>query len=488
MSIASPTALHDALAAIVGAEHVLTDDESRERLSFDAVTAHRLGGRSELAAARVDAVARPATTAEVAAVVSFASERGIPVVPYGGGTGVMGAVVPVRGGIALDLRRMDSIVEVSREDRTARVQPGVYLADLDACAHEHGMMLGHDPWSVPIATVGGAISTDSVGYRASRYGSMGQQVRALEVVLGSGEVVRTRAIQRQSSGPMLKGLFAGAEGTMGVVTEATIDLRALPEVREFASVGFDTFEQGYPVIVRLFDIGLVPALIDLTEELGAPENAAPCILYLGFEGYREQVEAQRSRAMAEALAAGGRDLGPGPTREYWETRHAVAERWRDHTRPLRPTERWKEQRWRYADYLHVAMPVSRVLAYKRHCEETAARHGLEIRESAVWTHPELFSVFVRVPGLPPLPPGVGRNDPPLPLGEGRGEGAALRQAVDAMLEEALRLGGGVEYCHGLGVKLGGWAEREWGDALLLARRLKRAVDPNGILNPEKLGL
>ena len=483
MSTTSTTDLRDALAAIVGTEHVLTDDESRERLSFDAVTAHRLGGRSELAEARVDAVARPGSTAEVAAAVTLASERGIPVVPYGGGTGVMGAVVPVRGGIALDLRRMDSILEVSREDRTARVQPGVYLADLDARARDHGMMLGHDPWSVPIATVGGAISTDSVGYRASKYGSMGQQVRALEVVLGSGEIVRTRAIQRQSSGPMLNGLFGGAEGTMGIITEATINLPALPEAREFASVRFDTFEQGYPVVARLFDIGLVPALIDLTEELDTPENAAPCILYLGFEGYREEVEAQRRRAMAEALAAGGRDLGPGPTREYWETRHAVAERWRDRTRPLPPTERWKEQRWRYADYLHVAMPVSRVLAYKRSCEELATRYGLDVRESAVWTHPELFSVFVRA-----------HREPPLPLGEGRGEGendaaaAALRQAVDGMLEEALRLGGGIEYCHGLGVKLGGWAEREWGDALLLARRLKRAVDPNGILNPEKLGL
>ena len=469
--------LPDALAAIVGAEHVLTDDESREHWSFDAVTPARLGDRADLADARVEAVVRPSNACEVAAILMLAARRGVPVVPYGGGTGVMGAVVPVRGGVALDTGRMNRIMEISREDRAARVQPGVILADLNAAAEKRGMALGHDPWSLPIATVGGAISTDSVGYRASKYGSMGQQVRALEVALASGEIIRTRPV-RQSAGPMLNGLFAGAEGTMGVITEATVDLHALPEAREFASAGFASFEQGYPAAARLFDLGLVPALFDLTEERGAADAPAPCILYLMFEGCREEVAAQRARAMAEALAAGGRDLGPAPTREYWETRHAVAERWRDRTAPLRPTERWRERRWRYADYLHVALPASRVPEFKRFCEQAAAREGLEIRESAVWTRPDLFSVFVRVPG------GGDESD------GARDDGAefALRRGVDAMLEEALRLGGGVEYCHGLGVKLAGWAERDWGGALPLARLLKRAVDPNGILNPGKLGL
>ncbi len=464
--------LRDALVAIVGAEHVLTDDESRERLSFDAINSRRLGRLEGLTEARVDVVARPASTAEVAAVVAYASAHGVAVIPYGGGTGVMGAVVPRRGGVALDLRRMDRVIEISREDRIARVQPGVYLADLDAAARRHGLILGHDPWSVPIATVGGAVSTDSVGYRASKYGSMGRQVRALEVVLGGGEIVRTRPIARQSSGPMLNGLFVGAEGTMGVITEATVQLYAEPEAREFASIGFRSFEQGYPAVVRLFDIGLVPALIDLTEELHDEDNPAPCILYLGFEGYREEVEAQRRRAVSEALSVGGEDLGPGPTSQYWETRHAVAERWRDNMRPLRPTERWKDQRWRSADYLHIAMPVSKVVAYKRFCDETAAKHGIEVRESAVWTDPELFSVFVRDPDSSRA---EGGNPP-------------LWRAVDAMLDRALDLGGGVEYCHGIGIKLSGWAEREWGDALLLARRAKRAVDPSGVLNPDKLGL
>ena len=481
MTQAASESLAAELAAIVGAEHALTDDESRERWSFDAVSPDRmparLGERADLADARVDAVARPSCAAEAAAILRLAAERGAPVIPYGGGTGVMGAVVPMRGGIALDMRRMNRILEISRDDRTARVQPGVLLADLDTAARERGMMLGHDPWSLPIATVGGAISTDSVGYRASKYGSMGRQVRALEIVMASGEVVRTRPVARQSAGPMLNGLFAGAEGTMGVITEATLDLHALPEAQAFASAGFDSFAQGYPVAARLFDIGLIPALLDLTEERGAADAPAPCILYLLFEGCREEVKAQRRRAMDEALAAGGRDLGPGPTYEYWETRHAVAERWRDRTQPLRPSERWRERRWRLADYLHVAMPASRVLEYKRFCERAAAREGLEIRESAVWTHPELFSVFVRVPE---------RNEDD--ARDDDGAALALRRGVDAMLEEALRLGGGVEYCHGLGVKLAGWAELDWGPALPLARLLKRAADPQGVLNPGKLGL
>lgn len=474
----SPGSVPDALASIVGAEHVLTDAESRERWSFDAVTPARLGDRAHLADARVEAVARPANACEVAAILALAARQGASVVPYGGGTGVMGAVVPLRGGIAMDTRRMNRILEISREDRTARVQPGVILADLNAAAEEHGMALGHDPWSLPIATVGGAISTDSVGYRASKYGSMGQQVRALEVALASGEIVRTRPVARQSAGPMLNSLFVGAEGTMGVITEATVNLHALPEAREFASAGFASFEEGYPAAARLFDLGLVPALFDLTEERGAADAPAPCVLYLMFEGYREEVAAQRARAMDEALAAGGRELGPAPTRGYWETRHAVAERWRDQTRPLRPTERWRERRWRYADYLHVAMPVSRVPQFKRFCERVAAREGLEIRESAIWTHPELFSVFVRVPG----------GDDARDGAQDDGAATALRRGVDAMLEEALRLGGGVEYCHGLGVKLAGWAERDWGGALPLARLLKRAADPDGVLNPGKLGL
>lgn len=460
------------LASAVGADALLTDDESRERASFDAVGRARFHGREELASARVDAVVRPQSTEQVSAVVRAANACGSAIIPYGGGTGVMGAVVPVQGGVAVDLRAMNRIVEVRREDRLARVQPGVVLADLDAEARRHGLIFGHDPWSVPIATVGGAISTDSVGYRASKYGSMGQQVRALEMVLGDGEVVSTRPLARQSSGPQLVGIAVGSEGAMGIITEATIELFAEPEARAFATIGFSSFEEGYPAVVRMFDIGLIPAMVDLTEE--EPQELAqgyPCLLYLGFEGYREEVAAQQGRAVAEALAAGGTDIGPAATERYWTNRHESAERWRERVQPLRPTERWERADWRGADYLHVSLPVSRVLDYKRRADAIVASHGLEMGETAVWTDPRLFSMLVLDPQR----------------GEGSGR-ESLAKAGDELLDLTLEMSGGIEYCHGIGVKLDRWMEREWDGALALARRLKHAVDPGATLNPGKLEL
>jgi FAD/FMN-containing dehydrogenase len=387
-------------------------------------------------------------------------------------------VIPLNGGISLDLRRMDRVLEIRAADHLAVVQPGVILGDLDAATRPYGLQMAHDPWSVPVATVGGAISADSMGYRASKYGSMGEQVVGNEAVLGDGEIVRTRPLARQSSGPMLARLLSGAEGTMAVITEATVRLFAEPESREFAPVGFGRFEAGYPLLVRLFDLGVIPAMVDLIEEEpGDDAQGYRCLLYLGFEGYREEVQAQRVLALAEATAAGGVDLGPKATQHYWDTRHEVAERWRDRTQPLRPTDRWVDRRWRAADYLHVSLPVSRVVEYKRFADDVALQFGLEIRETAVWTDPRLFSLYLVDPHAEVE--GLSVED---------GGTHPLWDAVDELLAGALRMEGGIEYCHGLGTKLAAWAEAEWGDALLLARKLKRAVDPNGILNPGKLGL
>src|SRR5207248_4740373 len=140
------------------------------------------------------------------------------------------------GSIILDLGAMRRIFSISRIDRLARVEAGVVLGDLDLAARSHGLMVGHDPWSQPIASVGGATSTNGVGYLAGKYGAMGDQVLGLEVVLGTGEVVCTRSVPKSSTGPQLRHLFIGAEGVLGLITRVDLRLFTIPESR--AIVGY----------------------------------------------------------------------------------------------------------------------------------------------------------------------------------------------------------------------------------------------------------
>lgn len=473
----SPSAL-ERLKRIVGHEDVLLDESSIEEYSMDAFGRWGLGQPSPTSP-RVYAVVKPSSTTEVAQVVKLAHDERIPVIPYGGGTGLTGAVTPLRGGIAVDLKKMNRIVEVSPHGRTAIVEAGAILGDLDKALNQKGLMLGHDPYSLPIATVGGTISTNSVGYRAARYGSMGEQVLGLEVVLPNGEILQTRAVPKTSVGPSLHSLFVGAEGVFGIITQATIKVFRLPESRLFKTFSFPTFEDGFHAMLEMFSLGLKPALVDVTEEPdpsytdAADDSSAPyrVRMYLVFEGYAEEVEAQAARTVKVCQASNGEDIGPAPTQQYWDTRHDMAYRYKERFVD-KVVRDWPEDEWpRAMAYPHVAIPTSRLLEYRRRCEEIASRSHLEIREYALWTQPELYSMLVVDTAL-----------------EGNGTGGQLSQAVDEMLTLAQDMGGSMEYVHGVGTRLAHLVPRELGTGMEVLRGIKAALDPHNIMNPGKLGM
>ena len=191
----------ETLASIVGAEHVLSAREDREDHALDAYGSWRYVAEVASGESVPDVVVRPSSTEEVQALLCFAAGEGIAVTPHGGGTGVMGGAVPLQRGVVLDLRRMDRLRSVDTGAMIAVVEAGALLGDLDDALAKHGLMLGHDPWSRPIATVGGAISTDGVGYLAAAYGSMGDQVIGLEAALATGELLDARAISLRAGAP-----------------------------------------------------------------------------------------------------------------------------------------------------------------------------------------------------------------------------------------------------------------------------------------------
>ncbi len=468
MSQKMVTALREAL----GDDAVLTDERAREFHSADALNPARAPHAPKSAWGTPAVVVTPSSTEEVARAVKLACEHRTPIVPYGGGTGLMGAAVPGEGAIVVDMKRMNHIRSISVEDRVAWTEAGVVLKDLDAALGQHGLMLGHDPYSVPIATVGGTISTNSVGYRAAKYGSMGAQVLALEVVLPTGDVLTTKAVPKAASGPNLNSLFIGAEGTMGIITAAALRVFLLPEERRFATVSFASFEEGFRAVSEMFALGLRVALTDLTEEPLRQEPEMRVLLNLVFEGYREEVAAQEQRAMRICKEAGGKDIGPSEAQRYWKERHSSAEWYQRDVLPLPPPERWQagwgsRGQW---DYPHVALPISKVLEFRRKATEMAREKGIAIREYCAWTEPELFSMIVA---------GVEGD---------QATAEAFTDTAEAILRLAQDMGGTMEYCHGVGLKLAYLAEREWGSGLEAARSLKKAMDPYNIMNPGKLGL
>ena len=452
-----------ALAKILGHDNVLVGEEDLERYSADALTPFRAFRAAPSLQRTADVVVLPRSTQQVAELVELASTHKVPVVPYGGGTGVMGAALPVRGGVLVDMKGLNRVLQVNATDRMVLVEAGVVLEDLARELEPHGLMPGHDPWSVPIATVGGAISTNGVGYRAASYGSMGDQVLGLEVVLPDGRILTTRSVPKYSSGPNLNHLFIGAEGVFGFITKATLRVFRQPERRFFAAFGFDSFEEGFRAVDQLFALGVRPTVVDLTEEDGEG-----VYLYMMYEGYKEGVSAQRRRSVDVCRSFGGTDLGAGRASAYWRDRYSTGEWYRREMLNQPRGVRWKH-RGRGFDYLHLALPVSRVLEYRRRCEELLSKRGVKVLEYAIWTQPELFSMLI------------------VPAGEDSHMAAdAMGKVVDEVLALAQDMGGAMEYCHGVGVKLAHLLSREMGVGYDIAKAIKRVLDPHDIMNPGKL--
>jgi alkyldihydroxyacetonephosphate synthase len=331
--------------------------------------------------------------------------------------------------------------------------------------NEKGFILGHDPWTVPVATIGGAISTNSMGYRGGLYGSMGQQVLGLEAVLPNGEILRTRAVPKSSAGIDLKFLFIGGEGCFGIITEATVKIFPRPEKRALHAVVFGSFEQGYGAIQRMFLRGLKPAVIDFGDDADKLEGGA--ILYLGFEGIGEIVEVESGLALALCDEGGGRMLPQEEAEEFWRNRHVIARRFMQNRRQRR--ERGRDGIFR--DWIHAALPASQVLAFRRAAMEIIDRGGVKLQESGLWIQPELFSMRLGIEAT-----------------GGNGGQLALEETVEELLGLVQQMGGSMEYTHGVGVKLAPLMAQEHGYGLEVVRSIKKVLDPNNIMNPGKMGL
>jgi alkyldihydroxyacetonephosphate synthase len=419
------------------------------------------------------AVARPASAAEVAAVVRICDEARVPLTAAAGRSGVCGGSVPVHGGLVLDLTGLAGVVDVDRTSLVLDVRAGTFGDVLEhALRADHGATLGHWPQSVALSTVGGWLACRSAGQLSGRYGKIEDIVLGLDVVLADGRAVTTGGWPRAAVGPDLTQLFVGSEGTLGVITGARLRLHPAPAAERRGAWLLDSFEDGLDLQRRVVQRGATPAVLRLYDPLEADRTYGTgddALLLVLDEGDPRLVGAVMDVVAAEAAA------GPRPARPADE---AHVEHWLERRNDVAALEALIGKGFT-VDTMEVSGSWADLPAiYRATVDALSAVEGT-IAAGAHQSHSYpsggcLYFTF------------AGRVE--TPDGDTTGRDAYYRALWDAGQRAVLAHGGALSHHHGVGINRGRFLREALGPAFDVLVSAKAALDPNGVLNPGKLGL
>jgi alkyldihydroxyacetonephosphate synthase len=472
-----------------------------------------------------DAVVWPTSTEEVAEIVRLAAKAGVPIVPFGAGSGVCGGTLPVQGGLVLDLKRMRQMVALDEQAGQATFEAGAIGEHLEHELNRHGFTMGHFPSSIMCSTFGGWLAARSAGQLSTKYGKIEDMVRRLTFVDGRGQIHELEA----GGAPDLVQLMVGSEGTLGIITRATCTVHPLPEARLLRGWSFARVASGCEAIRRLLQRNIKPAVVRLYDELdsflhrsekdrdsdhagggaesvpeGVPEGVidawvaaltsgrvatwkkraiaaalsrpdlvnrlagallpyanSGCLLIIGFEGERSLVEAEAQAAADELQRAGGRDLGEGPGQRWLAHRYAVS---------FRMSKVFDAGA--FVDTMEVAVSWDRLLDLYRAVRQAVSPLAF-IMAHFSHAYAEGCSIYFTFAAR-----GSSRWD-------------AERKYDDiwrAGLAAATQVGATISHHHGVGLSKAPFMPEEHGEAMALYRALKEVCDPHGIMNPGKMGL
>jgi glycolate oxidase len=431
----------------------------------DVLASHSTDHAALVPPGRAAALVRARSTEEVSAAVGIAAELGVPVVPQGARTGLAGAATAVDGALLLDVSGMDRIIAVDPVDRLAVVQPGVLNAAISQAAKEFGLRYSPDPGSWQISTIGGNIATAAGGMCCVKYGTTPEYVLGLEVVLASGEVMRCgRRTAKGVAGYDLVRLFCGSEGTLGIITEATVKLSPVPAQRLTLAAVFGTTADAGRAVTAIMAAGKQPSLLELIDNvhlralealrpMGLPTEAAAMLLVAA------DTDPENELIAIEALCTEA-----GATEVYRATDAEEA----DALLESRRSAYHAMEKLGTVLVDDVAVPRARLAEALDGVQAAAQKHGVVI---GVIAHAGDGNLHPNIIVHPEDPASL----------------AAGRAAFDEILEMALAMGGTVTGEHGVGLLKRDWLAKEVDPVnLAVQRRLKAALDPLGILNPGKV--
>lgn len=528
------------LEAIVGPRRVSVRTADLETYARDMWPRMLLGHREGLRTPhRPHAVVWPEHVREVVAIVRLAREHRVPIIPYGGGSGVCGGVVPVHGGITIDTKRMQALRAVRDADLVCDVEAGLSGERFERELARRGYTFGHFPSSIYCSTVGGWLATRAAGQLSTKYGKVEDRVAGLTVVTGRGEIVETDGPHRALRGPSWTQLLLGSEGTLGIITSARLRLAPAPQLAVYRGFEVDDVATGVHAIRRVLQRGLRPAVIRLYDELdtlinsfGSHEDKSPqpraplppvatgalpawpgapaaaddgildrligfargkhlrrdamnaalgrsslvnklvgtvaekvarrgCRLVVGLEGARIRTEVEAALTFSELEAAGARDKGEDPGWAWLRHRYAVSYR-------MSPMFRDGA----FVDTMEVAASWDRLSDLYHAVRDAIGRHAVVMAHFS-HAYPDGCSIYFTFAATSP-------------------DAAAGERLYDAIwrdgLEATTRVGGTISHHHGVGLLKAPYMAGEHREAMAVFEAAKRALDPDGVFNPGKMGL
>ena len=449
-----------ALSALVDAERFSTGRSNRE-LHLHDISAHR--------GTMPAGIIWPITTEEVSAILTWAYAQDVPVTPWGAGTSTEGNPVPTRGGLVMDMTRMDKIIEIRPHDLQADVEPGVLRKELNRQAGKLGLFFPPDPGAD--ATIGGMIANNASGVQTIKYGATKDYVMKLTVVLPQGNIIQTGCkAHKSSSGYDLSRLFVGSEGTLGVVTEATLRLAGIPTHHLAVTITFETLEEASRAVAAIIGSGLEPAALELLtpglivlmnreKNLALPEAPSLFCEFHGISKATLQETTDLAKELCDDCGATGFRFGmeAGQRTELWRARH---EAWETIHRAHPGNETL---------IVDAAVPISRypeMIVFSQKLVDQHKAFGY------VFGHAGDGNLHVVLVGDP----------------DNEKQWSRLEKINDQIVTRAVELGGTCTGEHGIGIGKRKFMELEHGESYQLMRQIKNLIDPKGLLNPGKIFL
>jgi alkyldihydroxyacetonephosphate synthase len=456
------------LSKIVGIENVSDNEidilaytKDSTLLAFNWTLEGKIAGLPDL-------IVWPDTPEQISSILKVANEEKIPVIPYSEGSGVVGGAIPIYGGIILDMKKFNKILEINDKDLTITVETGTNGMNLERYLNAKGYTSGHIPQSLYTSSVGGWIAHRAAGQFSTKYGKIEDIVMGMEIVLPQGDIIKFKTIARAATGPQLEKLFIGGEGTIGIVTKATLKIWPYPEKRALLSFAFPTFEdsleatrqilrqQIYPAVIRIYDA-------DETERhFGHIEEAKGKVMVVFVcEGIERLVSLESEITKETCLKNQGINCGEEPVKHWFETRFIVTETSSTPTFKLVADTieigfLWDKAAEMYHSVIKASKEVKGLIMITAHVSHFYS-NGV--------------GFYFTFAGIPP---------------EGKTDFEFYKEVWNTVVKTVEDAGGSFGHHHGVGLARAKWMPVEWGKSFETLKRIKNLLDPNNILNPGKV--